>query len=51
MGCGQNINHVCSRRCGPEDLWVVNRICIMYVAGGVDLWAVGCGQNIYQTRM
>ena len=32
------------------DLWVVDRISIMYVAGGVDLWTcrpMGCGQLMY----
>ena len=35
-------------------LWVVDRISIMYIAGGVDLFTsvnlsvLGCGQNIYQ---
>ena len=46
VGCGQNIYHVCSRRCGPVDLRtcglrVVDRIPIIYVAGGVDLWTCG----------
>ena len=36
VGCGQNIYHVCGRRCGPEDLWVVGCGQKIYVVLGVD---------------
>ena len=51
VGVGQNIYHVCSGRCRPEDLWTCRTVgcglwteylsSIMCVAGGVDLWTCG----------